>query len=280
MSDYDADWVRRYFDDYGMKEWRRWDESPVERVKFFVHRHYVEESVARGDRVLEIGAGAGRFTRELARWTDRIVVADISSGQLRLNRDNAERLGFASSVEQWVECDACHLEGVFADDAFDTIVCIGGLLSYVFDARDAALRELIRVVRPGGSLLFGVMSLWGTVHQYLPGVLAIDPEANRAILDSGDLTPERVGTDQHYCHMFHAAELRSFLESAGLEITDISASNCLATNWTEMLAQVPEDDPIWAHLIEMEIEAGSKPGCLDMGTHLIALCRVPASQKR
>jgi len=280
MSDYDADWVRRYFDDYGMKEWRRWDESPVERVKFFVHRHYVEESVARGDRVLEIGAGAGRFTRELARWTDRIVVADISSGQLRLNRDNAERLGFASSVEQWVECDACHLQGVFEDDAFDTIVCIGGVLSYVFDARDAALRELIRVVRPGGTLLFGVMSLWGTVHQYLPGVLAIDSDANRGILDSGDLTPEHVGTDQHYCHMFRAHEFRSFLESEGLHILAISASNCLATNWTEMLAEISEDDPMWTHLIEMEIEACREPGCLDMGTHLIALCRAPSSRKR
>jgi hypothetical protein len=32
-------------------------------------------------------------------------------------------------------------------------------------------------------------------------------------------------------------------------------------------------DPDWAHVIEMEIEACREPGCLDMGTHVIAVCR-------
>ena len=277
MSAYNADWVRRYFDEYGMKEWLRWDESPVERVKFFVHLHYLKAFVHRGDRVLEIGAGAGRFTRELARITDRIVVADISSGQLRLNRDNAERLDFAPSIERWVECDACHLEDRFEDDSFDAVVCVGGLLSYVFEERVLALRELIRVTSPGGKLLLGVMSLWGAVHQYLPGVLSIDIEENRGIIATGDLTPERIGPDRHYCHMFRSDEFRSFLEEAGLEVVAMSASDCLAVNWAETLDEIPEDDPKWQYLIEMEIEASREPGSLDMGTHLIAVCQVPES---
>jgi len=275
MSDYSADWVRRYFDEYGMKEWLRWDESPVERVKFFVHLHYLKEFVHRGNRVLEIGAGAGWFTREMARITDRIVVADISSGQLKLNRDNAERLDFAASVERWIECDACHLEGVFPDNAFDAVVCIGGLLSYVFEERVQALRELIRVARPGGMLLFGVMSLWGAVHQYLPGVLSIDREQNRGIIATGDLTPERIGADRHNCHMFRSGEFRSFLEDAGLEVVAMSASDCLAVNWAETLDEIAEEDPRWTYLIEMEIEASREPGSLDMGSHLIAVCRAP-----
>jgi SAM-dependent methyltransferase len=275
MSAYDADWVRGYFDEYGQREWLRWDESPVERVKYFVHLHYLRQCVKRGDRVLEIGAGAGRFTRELAAITDRVVVADLSAGQLRLNRENAERLDFASSVERWVECDACHLQPHFADGAFDIVIAIGGLLSYVFEKRDTALRELVRVARPGGSLLFGVMSLWGAVHQYLPGVLEFEIEQNRAILASGDLTPETVGPGRHYCHMFRSDELRRFLAHAGLMIEAMSASDCLAVNWGETLAEISEDDPKWRHLIEMEIEAGRESGALDMGTHLIALCRKP-----
>ena len=38
-------------------------------------------------------------------------------------------------------------------------------------------------------------------------------------------------------------------------------------------------DPTWAHLIEMEIEACREPGCLDMGTHLIAVCRKNAEPR-
>ena len=76
MARYDPDWVRAHYDEYGMREWDRWDESPVERVKFHVHLHYLRRYVKAGDRVLEIGAGAGRFTRELAGIVDRIVVAE------------------------------------------------------------------------------------------------------------------------------------------------------------------------------------------------------------
>jgi hypothetical protein len=36
MGHYNADWVRRHYDEYGIKEWNRWEESPVERVKCIV----------------------------------------------------------------------------------------------------------------------------------------------------------------------------------------------------------------------------------------------------
>jgi len=279
MTRYDPDWVRAHYDAYGTREWDRWEESPVERVKFHIHLHYLRKSVRCGDRVLEIGVGAGRFTRELARITNRIVVADISPGQLRLNRDNAARLDFASTVESWIECDMCDLRPVFDDASFDAIACTGGPLSYVFERCDDALIELRRVTRDGGTLLLGVMSLWGSVHQYLRGVLDVDPEANRVILATGDLSPETIGPERHYTHMFRSDELRETLKRGGWAVKAMSASNCLATNWTALLDKLDESDPTWAHLIEMEVEACRQPGCLDMGTHLIAICRKPEAAR-
>ena len=280
MARYDPDWVRAHYDEYGMREWDRWDESPVERVKFHVHLHYLREHVRTGDRVLEVGAGAGRFTRELAGITDRIVVADISCGQLKLNRNNAARLDFASSVEAWIECDMCDLRSHFDDASFDTVVCYGGPLSYVFERRSIALAELCRVTRSSGTLLLSVMSLWGSVHQFLPGVLKIDPETNREIVATGDLSPETIGPGRHYTHMYRAHEFRQFLEEGGLTVEALSASDCLSANWSDLLAEIDESDPTWAHLIEMEIEASREPGCLDMGTHLIAVCRTPEGELR
>jgi len=280
MARYDPDWVRAHYDEYGACEWDRWDESPVERVKFRVHLHYLRERVQPGDRVLEIGAGAGRFTREIARITNRIVVADLSSVQLRLNRDNAARLDFASAVEAWIECDVCELRPHFADGSFDAVVCYGGPLSYVFERRDDALAEICRVTADGGTLLLSVMSLWGTAHQYLRGVLETDPKANRVILATGDLSPETIGPGRHYAHMYRAGELRSALERAGLVVEAMSASGCLSVHSADVLAELHEEDPTWTRLIEMEIEACREPGCLDMGTHLIAVCRKAGGERR
>jgi len=272
MVTYNPDWVKAYYDDYGAREWERWDRSPVERVKLAVHMHYLETTVQPGMRILEIGAGAGRFTQALARLGARVVVADISPVQLELNRENARQLGFAAAVEDWVECDMCALETHFADEAFDAVVCYGGPLSYVLERRDEALAELRRVARPGAPLLFGVMGLWGTVHGALPGVLALPVEVNRDVVRTGRLNPAR-GTGTHYCHMFRAAELRAALEAAGLAVEAISASNGLSAAWGEELAAIEQDPAKWAHLLELEFEACREPGCVDMGTHIIAVAR-------
>ena len=122
------------------------------------------------DPVLEIGAGPGRFTVELAKMVKRIVVGDISPVQLELNRENARKLGIAEAVERWVECDMCDMKAHFPDAVFDAVVCCGGPLSYVFDQRGTALREMLRVLKPGGFLFLGVMSVWGTIHDFLAGV--------------------------------------------------------------------------------------------------------------
>ena len=65
-SRYDPGWLAEFYDDYGDKEWHRWEKSPAQEVKFHIHRHLIREYVKEGDRVLEVGAGPGRFTRVLA----------------------------------------------------------------------------------------------------------------------------------------------------------------------------------------------------------------------
>jgi SAM-dependent methyltransferase len=275
MMNYDPQWVRVHYDRYAEKEWQRWDRSPVEQVKLAVHMHYLRQFIQPGDRVLEIGAGSGRFTQELARIARRVVVADLSPVQLALNRQNAQGLGFADTVERWVECDMCDLGPHFPAAEFDAVVCYGGPLSYVFDRAGQALGELKRVVKPGGALLFSVMSLWGSVHHLVPGVLQIPPEENRQIVATGDLAPDKSERLSHFCHMFRAVELRALLEKCGLAVEVLSASDCLSATWAELLESVQQDGVLWPHLLEMELEACREPGCVDMGTHTIAICRKP-----
>jgi len=52
MDRYDPDWVKRFYREYGEKEWGRWDVSPTEEAKLHVHEHYVREHIGSGERVL------------------------------------------------------------------------------------------------------------------------------------------------------------------------------------------------------------------------------------
>lgn len=272
---YSPEWVRQHYAAYGEREWNRWEESPVERVKFLVHREILRQYVRSTDEVLEIGAGAGRFTRELAAIGCRITVGDLSPVQLDLNRENADRYGHASAISRWMECDICDLRPHFQEEVFDTVVCYGGPLSYVFEQAPLAMREMARVTRPGGRILLSVMSLWGAVHQFLGGILDLSIDVNRRIVSSGDLLPETVGEGRHYCHMFRTGELRELIEQAGLVIELLSASNGLSVGWADRLGPIEEGSDLWEHLMEMELDACRDPGAVAMGSHIIAVCRKP-----
>ena len=77
-TDYSASWVTAHFDQLGEDEWNRLVATPVDEVSLVIHTHYLEQHVPAGSRVLEIGAGPGRFTQVLARLGARVLVADIS----------------------------------------------------------------------------------------------------------------------------------------------------------------------------------------------------------
>jgi demethylmenaquinone methyltransferase / 2-methoxy-6-polyprenyl-1,4-benzoquinol methylase len=96
------------------------------------------------DRVLDLAAGTGVSTVELARGGAKAVACDFSLGMLRAGRGSKKRRGVP-----FVAGDATQLP--FADAAFDAVVISFGLRNVSDVPR--ALREMARVVRPGGRLV-------------------------------------------------------------------------------------------------------------------------------
>ena len=274
-SAYSPESVIQHFDEFGIREWKRLVQSPSDEVSLFIHAYYLEKHISADKRVLEIGAGAGRFTQVLARLGAQILVADLSGVQLELNRRFSAELGFEHAIIDWQQVDICDLSG-FEPDSFDYVVAYGGPFSYVLDKRDLALSECLRVLRSGGLLLLSVMSLWGSAHEFLNRVLDVPVSTNQKITSTGDLTPatfpERRG---NFMHMFRANELVEWLQQKDLVVAEVSASNCLSLTWNEVLKQIRNDNEKWNELLRMELEACAEQGCLNMGTHIIAVVRKP-----
>lgn len=268
---YDRAHIARYFDAYGDREWVRLVADPINEINLHIHTHYLKKYVPQRAKVLEIGAGPGRFTQILAEIGATVVVGDVSSKQLELNKDNARKLGFASAVEDWLLADIVDL-GQFVKESFDVVVAYGGPFSYVLEKRDTALRECLQVLKPGGRLLLSVMSLWGTLHFDLVSVVRdIASEVNCRVIASGDLVPETYDNRGHYMHMFQAEELEDWLKQNGVQVLALSASGCLSLTWGDSLAEIREHQEKWDLLLGLELEACAQPGTLDMGMHLLAV---------
>ncbi|MAF11818.1 methyltransferase type 12 [Candidatus Poribacteria bacterium] len=271
---FDPDAVRGYYDGLADGEWDRLTATPVEEAKLHVHTHYLREHIQLADHVLDIGAGPGRFTIELARLGARVTVADISPVQLALNRERVGAAGHEDAVVARREADVSDLSQ-FDTAAFDATVCYGGPLSYMGSRLDDAIDELLRVTKPRGPLLLSVMSLVGSSQTHLDGIFDVMDASGRDVVEavaaSGDIGPEVRAT--HHMHMFRWSELRALLQRHGCEIVAASASNCLSVGNAEALARIRDDHDAWEMFLRWELDYCREPGAIDAGTHIIAVAR-------
>ena len=95
-----------------------------------------------GERILDIAAGTGTSSEPWANEEIEVVPADFSLGMLRVGRRRRPDMAFTAA-------DAMSLP--FADESFDVVTMSFGLRN-VADP-ETALREFLRVTKPGGRLL-------------------------------------------------------------------------------------------------------------------------------
>lgn len=112
-------------------------------------RYFVATSQVRlGDAVLDLAGGTGDIAALLQPRVGsegRIVLGDINGAMLRTGRDRLTDRGLVQGVD-YVQCNAEALP--FPDASFDLVTIAFGLRN-VTD-KDAALREMQRVLTPGG----------------------------------------------------------------------------------------------------------------------------------
>lgn len=266
----DTDATRVYYDQLGEREWTRLTSAVAGRVSFEVHRRFLARFVRRGERVLEVGAGPGRFTIELAGLGARVVVSDLSPVQLELNRIHVAGTPAESAVEDRVLLDVCDVSR-YADGEFDAVVAYGGPLSYAFDTAGPALQGLLRITRPGGMVVASVMSMLGTWRNSLPGVLDVaqryGEDVNDKVLATGDMR-YLVGFD-HVCRMFRASQVQALVGAAGGRVVALSASNWASLGDPSVLAPIEADPERWRHFLDNEVAACAEPGAADGGTHIL-----------
>jgi ubiquinone/menaquinone biosynthesis C-methylase UbiE len=163
--------------------------------------------VQPGLHVLDVACGTGVVTRlaaERVGSTGRVVGLDINAAMLSVARGLPPVSG--ASVE-WLEASA--LEIPLPDSSFDAVLCQHGLQQ--FPDRPTALREMRRVLVPGGRL---ALCVWSQIEGS-PGMAALAKALGRHV------GAEAAANRRAPFALGDAVHLRALVEDAGFRDVDV-----------------------------------------------------------
>ncbi len=130
------------------------------QLEYFTTMHYIHRYTNEGSRILEVGAGTGRYTVALAGEGMDVTAVELVESNLQKLRENAKGL---ENVHAYPG-DATELRR-FADGTFD-VTLVFGPMYHLYEAEDVnrAIDEAVRVTKPGGVLLFAFISVFGIMY--------------------------------------------------------------------------------------------------------------------
>jgi ubiquinone/menaquinone biosynthesis C-methylase UbiE len=178
-----------------------------------------ERLIMPGDRVLDIGCGAGYFLRKISSKYKELYGMDISSSILQEAEEKTkETYPQEAQKFKWIESIAAE-PLPFPDEFFDTIVSIS-TVHFIYDIF-SLIREIRRVLKDRGCVVVEVSNI-----AYLPRRLALLFGKLPAV--SAACNWEEIGWDGGVIHYFTMNKLCWLFESNGFCIKKRSGSGFLA----------------------------------------------------
>jgi SAM-dependent methyltransferase len=223
-------------------------------------------------RILDVGGGPGRYAAWLASEGYEVTLIDpvplhVAQAQARADRRPFRaQLGHARALE-------------FADGSFDAVVMLGPLYHLPErDERVGALREAMRVVRPGGVVVAAGISRFASLIVGVCQDLITDPDYVAIVEVDIRAGQHRATPDGRYfttAFFHHPDELRAEAFEAGLTDVEILA---VEGPWCELpdLRERYADPSRWDSLLHAIELVEREPSLLGASGHIVAIgCRPP-----
>lgn len=255
------DRIQRFYAQHVDEADRLTGRSAAGRIELARTRQAIEETIAPGCTVLDVGGATGVHARWLAERGHAVTLVDPVAAQVAA----AAAIG-TFAAEQG---DARSLR--HADASVDAVLLLGPL--YHLRSREDRLRALTearRVVRPGGHLLAAGIS---RTIALLDTVIGTDPddlqvEALISMLRTGAGLDDEGGFPAGHFHT--AAELRAELVEAGFQ--DVTVTGLEGPGSIALELVRPADEVVAAGLVLAE-QAQGHPLSADLSGHLLAVGR-------
>ena len=274
--------VRRYYDATITHETQRLEENAYRRLEYDMTLRAIVRHVPAGARILDVGGGPGTYLDPLARRGFDPWLCDLSDGNVAVARERATALGL-SNVEQRVrQCDATTLAH-YARASFDAVLALGPFYHLLDDAvRRQALSEVVRVVKPGGAIVFAVLPRLHPLRYLLREATAEAFDVLEAIdwdtlLATGRFENQKFFTDAYLADL---DEFRVVLRRARCRVIDTLSAESFCAFMDVPLCEWATSDEKYARLLDLVDKTARYPEHIASAEHVLVVARTQGSRRR
>jgi ubiquinone/menaquinone biosynthesis C-methylase UbiE len=149
--------VRKYYDETIGHESQRLDENIYRRLEKDMTLRTIIRHVPKGARILDVGGGPGAYLEPLLRAGFDPWLCDLSDENVARAQTRAVELGLSDIETRITQADATSLKQ-YGPASFDAALALGPFYHLLEKkARQKALREISRIVKPGGILILALL---------------------------------------------------------------------------------------------------------------------------
>ncbi len=262
--------LQSFWDERTEKELKREKEDPRKQVHTDLLWREIRRCIQKekGLKILDAGAGFGRFSLPLAKAGHEVIHLDISPKMLEIARKKARSCGITTI--EFVQGSIDDLSG-FGDNDFDLVLCLDSPLSFCYNTYETALSELVRVTK--SRLVLCVMNRLGVIPEGVDFDLKHFGKLKTVleVYDTGTLVvTEELKRLQPTLfpgwHAFTPNEIKELLERRGCRMEKISAPGTLSRFVEpELLKQLINDKEAYESYLDFEERYDSDISILGIG---------------
>lgn len=233
----------------------RLNRSQAARVEFLTTVRCIEQYLKPGDRILDIGAGAGEYSLYFARKGYTVSALELADSNIRAFR---RKLTPEDDI-RLIQGNAVDLSS-FPDVSFDIVLLFGPLYHlHKAEDRQRCIAEALRVCKPQGKLFFAFIS-----HDF---VFMTEFACNKDYFVSGEYDKETLRLED-FPFVFHTVdECRTMLREGGVRILREVASDGFSELMEDRVNALDEEG--YRQYLRYHFSLCEKPEFLGASNHLL-----------
>lgn len=134
------------------------------KIEYITTVHFMDKLITRGSKILDIGAGTGRYAFYYADKGHKVTALDIVPKHVEIMKEKANEEYIDLDIRLGNALNLCGIE----DNTYDVVLCLGPLYHFIDEAdRRKVVKEALRVLKKDGVMAVAYINRYATFVNYI-----------------------------------------------------------------------------------------------------------------